>query len=294
MSNIFVNLEARNDTTSPQEVTVREVREPVVLPNPDQYTVAIDRFSIHKAWLPIFEDVHQLQIKLVRKSDSAAWTETLDFSAKTDANGMLWDVNDVLDVINAHLTALCVNPGITAPTMSYSLSTGKGALDYSAQAGFADDYELRFNEPLYSIYSTFDYVDVVFDQDFFKLNLVDAAPHTMTSTDELNLSPVSKIYIKSNNMPLVYEYTPEANNNRASEAILTDFEFNGANRFPLQNINYTATTGQYRFHSLTDATNFSVLQLQFYYKTFGNNSYSLYFLPSGSVNVKLFFRPISR
>ena len=227
---------------------------------------------------------------MVKKSDSTTWIETLDFSSKIDDNSMIWDVNDFLDVLNASLAALASDDGISPPTVSFSFPDGKGSLDYSPEAGFANDYELYFNEPLYSIYHTFDYVDVVFDQDWFKLNLVDSGSKLMTTTDELQLSPVQNIFIKSSSIPLVYEYTP-GSGARSGEAILTDFEFNGANRYPLQNISYTATSGQYRFHSLTDTSLFDTLQLQFFYRTYSNNSFPLHVLPSGTATMKLFFRP---
>ena len=290
MSNIFVNLETVNNSDSPALVKVNEKRYPYVLTNPHKYLITIDRFSLRKAWLPVFEDTNTLQVRVVRLSDSLTSTETLDFSAYTDVNNMIYDTNSFFTVLNYHLQQACSGAGLASnyPFLTNNETDGSATLDYSATNNFATLYKIEFNEPLYCIFNSFNYTDVVFDQNFFRVTLPDVAPYTKTTADAIDLSPVDKIYIKTNSVPIIAEYTPSNNSTQKSEAILTDFEFGGANRFPLTHINYTSTTG----HSMNEANNFETVDLQFYYKTFANNEFPMYMLPSGSVNVKLFFRPI--
>ena len=297
MSSVFVNLELRNDTASSIHVDLSETRDPVVLKHPQNYELAIDRFSLHKAWLPIMEDEHDLKVKIIKKSDSSTSTDTLDFSGLVDTNGLMYDTAYFVGALNASITSVCAGVGIASgfPTVALEPGSWIATLDYSGVASFAADYYLQFNEALYGIFSTLPYSDVLGDQAFYSLALTDASPFTIETTEPINLSPVDKIYIKSNNIPLIYEFSPattvgSASNN--SEAIVTDFNFNGSNRNPLNNINYEATTGQYRFHGLQPSTNFNNLDLKFFFKTYNNNSHPLYILASGSCNVKLYFRKL--
>lgn len=295
---IFVNLETRNSTSSLSTVGISQKRDPYVLTDPQNYKCAIDRFSIHKCWLPVFENASTYTVKLIKKSDSSEYTDDLDFTGLVDSNNLMWNVDYFLNALNASIEVVCADVSIASgfPTMSLNRSTWIATLDFSGVANFADDYYLEFNEPLYSIFSTFLYADVVYSQTYFRLSLVNSSPYTTVTAEAIELSPIDKIYVISNRMPLVYEYTPASTSNdtsRNSEPILTDFEFEGANRFPLNTVAYTATSsGQYRFHSMTETSMFNTIDLAFYYKTYANNSFPLYMLPSGACNVKLLFEKI--
>lgn len=295
--NVFLNIETRNDTSSLASITMSETRDPVVLQKPEDYEVAIDRFSIHKAFLPIFEDEHDLKVKIIRKSDSATNTDTCDFSSVVDSDGLMYNYAYFVNIINASidacLSALSLTPGDVFVSVA---NTGVATLDYSAIANFGDLYYLEFNQPLYGIFSTLDYADVISSQEFYRLNTVNTSPYTLISAESVNICPVDKIYIKSNRMPIVSEYSPalvSGQASRNSEAILTDFNFNSETTiFPLNNINFTSISGQYRFHSMDETSAFNTCDLQFYYSTYANNSFELKIQPSGSCNVKLYFRKI--
>jgi hypothetical protein len=290
MSNVFVNLESKNETTSPAHVIVDESREPSFLHSPEYYDISIDRFSLSSCWLPVFQSSSELVLELVRLSDSEKQTITLDFTDAVDAHKMMYQRSAFVTVMNAALQAACDGFALVgdAPTVSLDRSTGFATLTYDGIADFSELYTLQFNEPLFAIFDTFPYKDVLYDNDFFKLDL--SGGTSVSTVEDVNLSPVDKVYIKCNSIPLATEFTPSATSSRASEAILTDFEFGGVNRFPLQNISYTATTGQYRFHTCLKGI-FKRIRLEFYYKTYSNETFALSFLPGGSCSVKLFFKP---
>lgn len=292
MSNIFVNLETVNDSDAPKQVSLDESRTPYILSRPGDYNVAIDRFSINKAWLPCFEDAHTLTLKLTYLDTLTSSTQNLNFDDYVDDNKLMYNRGDFITVLNAALEAACVALSLVDyPTFSLDHATGVPTLDYSnAIEGFASDYKLEFNEPLYSIFSSFPYDSIQFNQDFFGLTMLDSAPYKVVGTEDVNLSPVNRIFIKTSTIPMVYEFTPSTSSQRSEEAIITDFEFNGANMRPLNSIAYTATTGQYRFHTMIDGV-FNRIRLEFYYKTFSGKSFELYFLPSGSISIKLLFHP---
>ena len=291
---VYVNLELRNDSIGTNRaLSLEEVRDPDVVKDPEHYECAIDRISISKAFLPMYEDVRTLTVRMVRKSDGAVQQHSLDFSVFTDANGLMWNTEFFVEALNAALGLCTSGLGIGAVTAAVANGSNLATLDYSAQVNFASGYEVYVNEPLYAMLSSFAYTGVMFQQEFFQLALKNQAPYTTVTAEAINLSPVDKIFVKSNQMPIRYEYTPTAtsgNASRNSEAIVTDFSFNGSNNYPLTNISYTATEGQYRFHAMDAAHKFDTVDLQFYFTTYNNNSYPLYIIPSGSANVKMLFR----
>jgi hypothetical protein len=135
------------------------------------------------------------------------------------------------------------------------------------------------------------YANIVFDQNWFTLNLQNISPYNISSIDPLELSPVDKIIVKCTGIPIITEFMPPtAYSSTNSEAILTDFEFNGLNKWSLTSMSYTATTGSYRMHSLKRGINFNYIKLEFYYTTYYGSSIKMYLLPSGSVDVKLYLR----
>lgn len=292
MSNLFVNLEAYNATDSPVIVSVDESRDPYMVASPESYLTTIDRFSIHKCWLPVFKHVSTLTIQVERKSDNDTANYDLDFTGIVDTNGFLYDKNTFANVFNNTLTACMLDFGEVLTESFLSIqNNGKAKFDFSSVANFADNYYVKFNEPLFAILSGFEYKDIVFDQSFFTLSLSNQAPYTSETDDTVRLSPVDRIIVKSSTMPLVYEYSPTSIDSRTIEPIVTDFEFGGANYKALNTINYSATSnGQYRFHSLMHSNDFRRIRLSFEFKTYDNKTYPLHMLPSGSINVKLFFK----
>ena len=292
---IYVNLEMRNNGSNLLQCSAEDVREPRVLAEPKLYQCALDRFTIHKAWLPVFENSATLTVRVIKKSDGSIHPSNLSFAGLVDSNNLMWNHQYFLNALNAAIAAAGASAGVTNhPTMTMD-ADWKATLDYSAEANFADLYYVEFNEPLYSIFHTFSYSDVLYEQEYFTLTLVNAGTKTSTTAEAVSLSPVSQIFVKSNKMPLVYELTPSSGSatSRNSDSIITDFEFGGLNRYPLQNINYTATTGQYRFHSMRESSTFNTLDFQFYYKTYNNTEFPLYLLPSGSCNIKVLFKRIN-
>ena len=295
---VFVNMETRNTTINSVHASLQEKRNKF-FDNPSLYQVSIDRFSLHKCWLPIFEaGVNDLVVRVIKKSDSSEYLQTVNFSALTDSNNLMWDPQYFINALNASITAAVLAAGAaTAPSWTLANGSWIATLDYSTPAGFGNDYYLTFNQALFSIFSSAYYSDVVgpsANQEYYRLYTPDIAPHTNVTNEKIELSPIDKILVKSNQMPISYEFTPDTSGNASSnsESIVTDFEFGGANTLAVNNINYTATTGQYRFHSMNETSSFQVADLQFYYTTYNNSQFPLYIAPSGSVNVKLIFKRV--
>lgn len=298
--NLFANLEMKNNGTTLQHVKMEERRESF-LSNPEEYEVSIDRFSIHRANLPMFQFVDgvspDLKVKVIKRSDSSESIKTLDFTGLVDSDGLMWNIDYFLNELNAEIENACTDVGILAdwPTVSVDRSTFIATFDYSDIAGFGDDYYVEFNNPLYCIFDSFHYADVLESNTYLRLYTPNSVSDTISTASAIAISPVDKIVIKTQRIPVYYEYTASTSGTGFGdnvEAILTDYEFSGLNQTNITSINYSASTGQYRLHSMHPNTNFSSADVQFYYKTYLGYEYNLNILPSGSCNLKLYFRKI--
>lgn len=289
----FVNLEQRNDTIDNQPIYLSQTRTPQIIENTSSYNIAIDRFSVSKGWLPMYEDFYDLNIRMIKVLDSTTFTRTIDFSAVADTNNLVWDAEHFIGMFNNTMIDLCDDFGIVStdvPVLSLNKETFKSTLTYTTTTDYVNDYRIQFNEALFCILSGFPYQLIGFSQEYFELSL---SGTSIITNEKIRLSPVSKIYIRTSGIPLISEFTQFTNISQSSlsEPILTDFNFNGANQNALIDIDYQGTTGQYRFHSMYEAM-FSEVNLQFFWKSYNNNSYPLYILPSGSCDVKLVFKRI--
>jgi hypothetical protein len=294
---IYANLEMRNTGTTAQAINLIEVREPRVLSQPDKYLITVDRFSIHRCFLPMYEDVVDLKVRFIKQADMTYGESTLSFAGVKDSNNLVWNAQDFVSAFNSSVNnAMGALGGVvgTAPSMTLNNATMIATITTSGITNFNTTYVLGFNEPLYAILSTFLYLTLSPNTQWFYPVLSNT---TTSSLEGINLSPVDKIIIKTNRIPVVSEMIQFNSNNsgqasRQTDAVLTDFSFSGANKFPMNDMEYNATGGQYRFHSMQDTGTFTTIDLAFYYKTYNNNVFPLNIIPSGSCNVKILFKQI--
>lgn len=291
----YLNLDTENSTSSVSHLTARERRNQI-LHDPEQYLVAVDRFTIHKVWLPVFQETETLTVRIVKKSDSSNHDTDVDFSGLVDSDGFMYTIDYFLNAVNSAISASAVSAGILVadvPFITLDRSTWLATLDYDAHANFGDDFYLEFNEPLFSHFPHFRYADILPTTTYFRVYTPNSGTKTTTTADEILTSPVDKIYIKTHQVPVVGEYTSALDSNPTDKAelILTDFEFGGSNRFCIQNIGYTATTGQYRWHNMYHGA-FHSADISFYFKTYNNERHPLRVGPSGSISAKLVFKEV--
>ena len=284
MDNVYLNVEFINDTSTNQHIEINEDREPYVLPDPNNYYIAIDRFNITHCLFPLFEHSKTLTVKVIRRSDSVSDTTDLDLSASLDADSFLYDLAPFVTAFNTALgTSVVVLGGTTGPTLSLDKDI-KSTLDFTgSDANFVDDYYIELNEPLYAIFNTFPYQNIVFQQLYFRL----LTTANITTNEKCNFMPVSHITVKTSTIPVVYEMKNSARN---TINMLTDFEISGRYSEIMNDVNYTSTEGQYRFHDMSSSGSFNKVNLSFHFNTYNHNEKPLYLLSGGSCSVKLYFK----
>ena len=290
--NLFINLRYTNTSDQLTEASIEQSRDPYYIPEElvDKYEISIDRFSIHNTWLPIFQHTKDLKIRLLRLSDNFEMIRTVDFTGVVDDNNLLWNIDNFIIALNNCL-AVIVNDMFLPNPLTFTLDKTTFKTTFNYYVNFSTTYFLSFNEPLYSLFYSMNYANILFDQNWFTLNLLNIAPYTMLSVDPLEISPVDKIIVKCTGIPIISELMPPTSySSTNSEAILTDFEFNGLNKWSVASLSYTATSGSYRMHSLKKGNNFNYIKLEFYYTTYYGNSIKMFLLPSGSVDVKLYLK----
>ena len=287
---IYINLRYANLTDDIALAVCEQSRDPYYLPESDisKYDISIDRFSLHHCILPIYEYTTDLKIKCIRTLDSVESIVTVDFKPYLDVHNLIWNITDFFTAINNALQTIISD--LTIPSnISLLFDRNTYKANFNHYDGFTTAYIIQFNEPLYAVFHSFDYINVQFNQSWFTLNTLNVAPYQMQTIDTIELSPVDKILVKAV-APISPEMTPPTQYaTQNSDQILTDFEINGVNKTYINNIMYTATTGQYRMHSLKKS-NWNYIKLSFYYSTYIGNTFQLYIVQGGSVDVKLYIK----
>lgn len=289
----YVNMQSRNLTpglTAP--VVVVYQRTPEIFKVSHEWVMAVDRFFVKKAFLPLYKDSKQVGIAIREKDPNGeGHAAYVDFTPYTDKDKFLYShqdyvkaLNDCIDTLQGMFTAV-----VDFSAVRFSMDGTKLKLSYPT--AFFDDFEIHFDQALYADIPSIPYETVKFGQSLYKL-LLDSSG-SITSNEDLRISPVHKIYCISQDIPVDSEYVSneQSNSNQVgTEGIITDFNYVDGSSYPVVDIQYIGTTGQYRWHSMNDCGVFSRASINFYWKSIDGISYPLYMKANGFADVKLVFR----
>lgn len=288
----YVNMQLRNmerNTTS--AVVVRYERSPKIFDVSHDWVMAVDRFFIKKAFLPLYKDTKLSGIAIHEKDpEGEGHALMIDFSPYTDSNKFLYSHSDFTNALNDCIDGLeaMFSGTVDFSSVRFSMDNGKLVLRYNE--AFYNNYNIYFDSALYADIPSFPYETVKFDQSLFQLTLSPSL--SITTHEALHISPVHKIYCVSQDIPVDYEYVSNEDNNpnrTGTDGIITDFNYIDSSSYPVVDIQYIGTTGQYRWHSMNDAGVFSRISINFYWKAIDGASYPVYIKPSGFADIKLVF-----
>lgn len=285
----YINVSLYNDKetrTTRSDMFVRY--DSPIIAETKHMDVTIDRFSIHRAFLPIHRVTsHVCSIKTKRLDNGVSNTTPVSFPT-ADADGFLW----CLDTFFANLTSALQTSidaiGFTPGTAFFSVKTSTGI--YSLTIPSNVPYEIYLSPKLYRILNGFDYKGVTPDSTEFKLDLKETVT-LYTSSVPYNGSPVDKLVFLPTSIPVNPEIkTPDTSGRLNSDKILTDFSINGSNFQMLNDINFV-TSGTYRWHNCLQGavTNIGISVM---FSTFDNYDrlYPLTISGGGSISIKLLFK----
>lgn len=322
----YVNAVIYNSTSQEVDAVVNINRAGNIIDKPSDYSLAVARFESNVESIPIFnfqDNYFKLLFSYTSDiNDGNAIVQTLIFTPFNQNNPsdvgvytypqLLDMVNDALSTAWASISGLfgwTVNP----PVMTYSASTGLFSLTNipievrnGVSGGGADLY---FNQPLQSLFPTFNYerifefpaVPFGSEGDAYKV-VCDAASITQWTCSNTSMIDCRGFVITSDTLPIIPEITnfdstsTQITSNFASldtTNILIDLLFpfkSSANESTPMGIGYIQYfPSLYRTVDLTGDKPIKSIKLNFYWVNKKGQLFPLRILPDNTLSIKLAF-----
>ena len=261
---------------------MKEIRQNAIIKNTEDYTCAIDKFTMHRIILPVYRDFAILSIRITDLSTNNIGFATCDFSAHTDENNFMYSVDHFFNVVNTTMTNAFNDVGVSSNIPYFRLQNNFLTDLYLPGGGsvsnFIGKYKIQVSLGMITVFRGYNYnniSDVFTNADtMYQMNLSDKGNNVIANSmnDPIHLSPISKIIVASSDIPveseLVASSSSSSNPNRSNQQILTDFNWPLASHNAIVNIEYNAlSNGMYRLHDMGVSANFTTASLTFYYRT---------------------------
>lgn len=283
------------DTQLQARTAVR--REDIIVPNPEMWLVAVERWYIRNVELPVWRPNfvsglttrHSISFKEI--SSGIVTTQAVDANS-TDPFKCWQRVAAVLNTTLNDLATATAAPSV--PTFSWD----NGVFTLNTNVAFRGAFKIALNQSLYRLLNTFDWESIDADEtadDYAYFNLTgDAITQFSATTSEF--SPVAKIVLEST-IPMLNELLPQgignsSNNSQNTSNVLTDFVvFNDgtSNVFSYE----FERTGVHRWHTMLADPHFKGFILEFRWIDKQGNSNPLYISYKNQAEVKLVMKRIN-
>ena len=296
----YINLSQANHTEGLTNVKMSLTKSPYIVnietvkQRGDEIYLAVDRFNLKSCVLPIFQDTNMNaeQIKLIDVSGDpwppGNWTVNVDFSAYTDADGFIFNIDSYINAIQAAFDTLKVNAALSYGfTVSYDKQTRLVKLEYDAL--FDNNFELYISAALYKqiSWAVEDIHYSTLSSGFLKVVLPDATE--IVTINELDVNPVTELLMVTSTIPVKSEMINNGDTSVGStKSIITDYAVPAYKDDPFQDINFKST--QYRFHEIYGT--FENAEVTFEFTTHTGNYYPLKMLKHGQARAKLFLKTV--
>jgi len=278
-----------NQQLIPANVSIK--RQSNILNHPEDYIVSIENFFLMGVRLPLFKITFDYVIGIYEKSSGTIYHDNIDF---TDWNedGFIYDYDDVAAGIQKTLESVCSAQSVESiPTFSFDDKTLVFSIDSSSN--FRDDYEIVFNENMVFGFNSFPLSKL--DDEFYSINLKGDRETQDNKTLEF-LSPVSRIVLESNNLPVNSELLPPSGSGEISNNIgvfLTDYKYFQSNNQSIQTIVFSAAESDHRYHNLNESNTFNQFNLNFVWYDYDGNKYQVFlFSELSKAGIKIMFKSI--
>lgn len=294
MDYVYVNSGVKNNTNEFIDAVSSTDRNGEILGNSlvkgGKWSLSVDRFFINGARLPLFKKEGDYNITI---TDNGGNTETQAVVFTVDSKGFLYDYHVFAENITSCIDSICVALGIAGadrPIMTYDDVTNLFTIN--STAAFRATWDLLIDNNLYYCLHTFR-TDPIGDNYEIILLADDESQH---STSIENISPVSRILLVGNGIPINGELIPgnidvtDIGTGLSSNTlkIITDFKYYQESNSELNNIIYNAD--YHRWKTLLRYDNFTQFEISFYWGDKSNNLYRLQLAKQkGSAEAKLVF-----
>lgn len=292
---LYQTINIYNDTAdSAIQARASVQRNEAILPDPENWEVAVERWYIRNLELPVWRPnfvtglTTRHTISFVNIGSGAVTTQAVI----ADSAEPYKTFQRVVATLNTALTALVATTSApSTPTFSYT----DGLFSLNTDSTFRSAWYICVNQSLYHLLNNFDYLTLLPDEtaeNYAEFNLTDDTITQLSSTTQ-EWSPVNKIVIEST-LPMLDELLPQgstssANTSTKTSNVLTDYKVYTTGNSNVFTFQYDAT-GNHRWHSLLQQSNFRSFTLDFKWVDYQNNSNVIDLYYKNQAEVKLVFR----
>jgi len=306
---LYVNGQVNGSKGEVVPATITINRQEPILETTDNTVVAVERFYLHGARLPLFDTQANVWTIGIRPTANPAapiasynivWdnlgTNRLFYerAGSEEAERYLYDYRDVATSITNTIALLCGTlsiPSVDFPTVDFDLDTKKFV--FNTTDAFRATWDMFFNEPMMWALNTFPFHTET--PDWFKIEPTDDVETQSVQTLEF-LSPVARIALRTRSLPVSYELLPPPVSPFAqviSDAIgsfLVDYKYTQTNNQSLQGILYSAADADHRWHNMLNASHITSMAISFLWVGYDNVFHQMTLPPSSFAEVKILFK----
>lgn len=269
-------------------------RQNNILDNAEKdYLLSVEMFHLHAVRIPLFKPSqrsYNLGVTDVGTGDT--FYRDVDFSSFVEDDGFMYDYRDVATAINEALYAIC-NTDLSVPVgdiPEFTFNKSNLRFEVKSNSTFRSGYEILFNDDLRVDFNSFEFDRI---DDIYEMIVLSDDVETQDSGTLEFLSPISRIVLESQGLPVKFELLPPQNGSintisNNSAVFITDYKYVQKNNQDIQSILFESKSTDQRYHNVKN-TLFSKFSLFFTLYDYENNKYPLTLLPQSRIQIKLMF-----
>tara|TARA_Y100000780_G_scaffold35307_2_gene28531 strand:- start:40 stop:912 length:873 start_codon:yes stop_codon:yes gene_type:complete len=263
-------------------------RQNAVITESRNTDVSIERFVL-EGFFPLFKVEDDISIGIINISSGIPVYQEIDFSPKS-RGGFLYNYRHVAEAVQTALNTLCSALSITdVPEFKFD---GFDKFTISTTSAFRGAWQIAMDSKMYRYFNTFDFETSKFP---YILYLDQDVEEQKTRTTEF-LSPVKRVVLKTN-LSVRSEYLPDPsvdnnNNNAVSSSdgqFLVDYRFFQSDGNPLQELFFSASGTNNRWHNVIDGSTVQNFYVTFEWIDVNNNSYPVTLKDGCTASLKCYF-----
>lgn len=278
---------------------VRVNRQEPFLTNTTGWLVSAERWILHGVVLPVFDSsLRPITISFVSKITGEGLQATASFSQEKRTvpvqfgTKYLYDLRDVALGIQNTFNQIGNDLNIPQDHIPVISTNGRVFSITSTQA-FRDQHDILVNEAFEYYFGTFDFRR---EDDDYVLELNQDTETQHSSTLEF-LSPICRIAIGTQGLPVDYELIPPPSNASGVVAndigsFIVDFRYIPSGNQSRVSLLYSATDSDHRWANLQNATELRTFSLEFSWYDYNNEKHPIILGTDGFAEVKMVFKKV--
>lgn len=314
---VYFNQSIKNTTFTTQDIkaSFEANRRDIILENPSDYVIAVDRFKIPANLIPILE-FEDNTYEVIMTYDGAEVREFMVWVPTTNpqiSRQWIFHYQHFLDILNAtissvHATLLALKPAMSndLPFVTYDPTSKLFDLYFDdTWLNTPDTANLGMNQPLWSLFEFHSESQLLSNEnvDYYELKALNTFNNFVALTTPLvpysddfyisrqpfqtlnTWSPISRIIIATNRLPVRRELI--GSQQSVSEQILTDFVVGHDN---VDNLEYIFNATRHRWHDLESNQPLKDIDIVIEWENYQGVRHPIFISYNREASIKLLFK----